>query len=102
MTDDELSIYQKGVEQGMKHCKTAPETDKRISLQEQRMDGIANALEDIKKSIDSTKRWVIGFLFGLIGTTLYFGFTVGAWKGGMEERLIHLETSFESHIRDTK
>lgn len=102
MTEDELSIYQKGIEQGMKHCKTAPETDKRISLQEQRLNGITDALEDIKNSIDSTKRWIIGTLFGLISAALYFGFSVGTWKGGIEERLSHIETEFQYHIESTK
>jgi len=102
MTDNELILYQKGVEEGRKHCTTAPDTDKRISLQEQRMNGITDALEDIKDSIDSTKRWIIGTLFGLISAALYFGFSVGTWKGSIEERLLHIETEFQYHIETTK
>ena len=98
LTDAELQLYQKGVEQGMQHCSTAPETDKRLALQEQRFSSMDETLRDIKKSIDSTKKVMILFLLGLIGSTLYFGFTVGTWRGGIEERLEQVEMSLQRHI----
>lgn len=65
--------------------------DTRVTRLEEGVKNIDKTLTDIQTTVNSTKRWIMATLFGLIAGALATGIFIGSWKAGIEYRLQNLE-----------
>lgn len=57
---------------------------------------LEKSVENIRRSIDSARNWMIITLVSALCSTLYFGFSIGEWKGDMERRVSIVEKFVQS------
>lgn len=57
---------------------------------------LEKSVENIRRSIDSARNWMISTLILALCSTLYFGFSIGEWKGDMERRVSIVEKFVQS------
>lgn len=52
---------------------------------------LEESIENIRRSIDSARNWMIITLFSALCSMLYLGISLGEWKGKIESRIAFLE-----------
>lgn len=52
---------------------------------------LEESIENIRRSIDSARNWMIITLVSALLSTLYLGMSLGEWKGKIESRIAFLE-----------
>ena len=100
--EEECTIYQKGVVEGMKHSKPSPETAKKLAILETNFENINDDLKEIKTAITRSTIWLITTLFTILIASFSLAFWLGTWKGSIEEKMNNLQKEHEKTVLELK
>ena len=99
MNDEEkIEVFNRGVEEGLRHRTPSPETDRRMSILEMGATDIKEDLKEIKLAITRSTIWLITTLFTILIASFSLAFWLGSWKGSIEEKINNLQKSHEKKL----
>ena len=98
--DEKMELVSEGIRIGREHSRPSPETDKRLSILDEKFSNINGDLKDIKDAINNSTRWLIATLVSVVGITFSGAYVVGNWRGVVDEKIINIEIRQAKNIND--